>query len=85
MNLTLDEFIEQSIPVMKEELVKAKLTQDAANLSIQFLRLKFDNGEIKDIRKSCRDSIFESSVYYANVLGQDPTLGGSVVCVDLSK
>lgn len=85
MNLTLDEFIEQAIPIMQEELVQAKLIKDASNLSIQFLRLKFDKGEIQDLRKSCKEAIFEASVYYANVLGKDPTLGGSVVCVDLNK
>lgn len=68
----LDEFIDKVIPAWQEHQKKNKLSKKVMELSAQFLRIKFDNKELKGtIEYEVAKAIEESMMYYVNVLGED--------------
>lgn len=69
---SLDKFINKVIPVWQEHQVMNKLSKKVMELSAQFLRIKFDNKELKGtIEYEIAKAIEESMIYYINVLGED--------------
>lgn len=69
---SLDEFIDKVIPVWQEHQKKNKLSRKVMELSAQFLRIKFDNKELKGtIEYEVAKAIEESMMYYVNIIGED--------------
>lgn len=69
---TLEEFIDKVILVWQEHQIKNKLSRKVMELSAQFLRIKFDNKELKGtIEYEVAKAIEESMMYYVNCLGED--------------
>ena len=69
---SLDEFIDKVIPVWQEHQKKNKLSSKVMELSARFLRIKFDNKELKGtIEYEVAKAIEESMMYYVNCLGED--------------
>lgn len=69
---TLEEFIEKVAHVLQEHQNKNNFKRKVFETAAGFLRLKFDNKELKgEIEYEVAKAIENSLMYYANVLGED--------------
>lgn len=69
---TLEEFIEKVSPVLQAQQIKHNLKNKVAKTAAGFLRLKFDNKELKGkVEYEVAKAIDEALIYYVNVLGED--------------
>jgi hypothetical protein len=68
---TLENFIEKVTPVLQDHIRKNNLSSKVVKTAISFLRLKFDNKELKgEIGYEVAKAIEESLIYYVNCLGE---------------
>lgn len=68
----LGEFIDKVSPVLSVCIVKDKLSPKVVELSAGFLRLKFDNKELKGtIDYEVKQAVQEALIYFVNVAGED--------------
>jgi len=69
---TLDEFIEKALPEVLKQQKKNDITHKIVKLATSFLKIKFEQKELKGtIEYEVAKAIEESMIYYTNVLGED--------------
>lgn len=69
---TLEEFIKKVLLECNKQQKENNITYKIMELSAQFLRIKFDNKELKGtIEYEVAKAIEESMMYYVNVCGED--------------
>lgn len=69
---TLEEFINKVIPECNKQQKENKITNRIMKLGCSFLKLKFDDKELKGtIEYEVAKAIEEAMIYYTNVLGED--------------
>lgn len=69
---TLKEFIQKSFPEFRRQQKENDITDKILKLGCSFLRIKFEQKELKGtIEYEVAKAIEESMIYYTNVLGED--------------